>query len=132
LVVHRFVASIGLERYAHEIHSLPTRPVFSRYHLFDRIGIRRFWKVRGVWPATEPIEPDDPIFAGNSDDIETREELEDAIVVEYPGHTLASRSPPERAPSNTIIATNLDLNWISLNSTTKNRIDNYYTYQIIQ
>jgi hypothetical protein len=67
--------------------------------------IKCFWQERGVWPATEPIEqyspavcePDDPVFAANGADIDTREALEDAIVVEYPEHTLAYRSPTERA-----------------------------------
>ena len=66
--------------------------------------IKRFWQDRGVWPDTEPIdlygpavrEPDDPVFAANGADIVSREELEDAIVVEYDDYTLAYRSEMER------------------------------------
>ena len=67
--------------------------------------MKRFWQQRGVWPATEPIAqygpavraPDDPVFAANGADIDTREQLEDALVVEYPEQTLAYRSATEQA-----------------------------------
>lgn len=66
--------------------------------------MKRFWQQREVWPTTEPIEqygaavcePDDPIFAANGADIDTQEQLEEALVVEYGDQTLAYRSPTER------------------------------------
>jgi hypothetical protein len=67
--------------------------------------IKCFWQERDVWPATEPIEqygtavqePDDPVFAANGADIDTREALEEAIIVGYGDQTLAYRSDTERA-----------------------------------
>ena len=68
--------------------------------------IRRFWEERGVWPPESPnksvgpaiCEPDDPVFAGNGEDIRGREALENAIIVTYDNeYTLAYRTETERA-----------------------------------
>jgi hypothetical protein len=67
--------------------------------------IKRFWQKHGVWPETEPInrygpavqEPGNPVYAVTGHDIASREELEEAIVVEYDEEALAYRSDAERA-----------------------------------
>lgn len=81
-------------------------------HLSVRATVRRslreiktFWQDTGVWPATEPIDlygpavqkPDDPVYAVDGGDIETRAQLEDAIIGKYEETTLAYRSETERA-----------------------------------
>jgi hypothetical protein len=68
--------------------------------------MRQFWEERGVWPTETPVksvgsaicEPDDPVFAGNGENIRCREALENAIIVTYDNeHTLAYRTETERA-----------------------------------
>jgi len=82
-------------------------------HLSIRTTVRRslretkqFWQEKDVWPETEPIdlfgpavlEPNKPVYAVNGGDIETREQLEDAIVTDYEEKgTLAYRNETEQA-----------------------------------
>jgi hypothetical protein len=59
---------------------------------------KQFWQDHGVWPQTPPIdeygpavtEPDTPVFLDNGGNpIQSREELESAVIGEYGGRTLA-------------------------------------------
>jgi len=68
--------------------------------------IKAFWQARGVWPDSDPTtehrpavkQPDDPVFVSSGADIQTRDGLEDATVVEYDnGQTLAYQSEQARA-----------------------------------
>jgi hypothetical protein len=67
--------------------------------------IKTFWEETDVWPDTESInlygpaveEPDEPLYAVNGADIETREQLEKSIVEEYEGRKLAFQSEVEKA-----------------------------------
>jgi hypothetical protein len=85
----------------------------SADHLSIRETVRRglreikaFWQARGVWPDSDPTAehrpavqyPDDPVFVRSGHDIQDRDTLEDATVVEYAnGQTLAYESPADRA-----------------------------------
>ena len=68
-------------------------------------AIKQFWQDRGVWPDTEPIDlygpavsvPDDPVYAVTGADIETREQLEASVVVEYSDGIRAYRTETEQA-----------------------------------
>lgn len=85
----------------------------SADHLSIRETVRRglreikaFWQARGVWPDSDPTtehrpavkQPDDPVFVSSGADIQTRDGLEDATVIEYDnGQTLAYQSEEARA-----------------------------------
>lgn len=54
--------------------------------------IKKFWQDKDIWPEIEPIDlcgmaveiPDDPVYAVSGADIQTREQMEEAFIEEYP------------------------------------------------
>ena len=67
--------------------------------------IKLFWQDRSVWPNTEPIDlygsavrsPDDPVYAVTGADIQTRDQLEASLVIDYADATRAYRTETECA-----------------------------------